>query len=234
MDTDVRRERLASLAKWGLGLIGAVIISPFIFLAVKGILGLALALFIGGLIVNTAPAAGLWLANWRLRMLVAAVEANPIETMQNLFTEKTAELLDADTHIADFETEIRNFDDQIETFSAQYPAESDTYETLSGKMHDALKDMKSEQSTARRELKNFDQQITKAKAIYKMSLAAQRVTQLSRSAEAQVFAKIKEQVAFDSVRTQLNKTFSSLNLALERRADARVPIEAVHEPKRIA
>jgi hypothetical protein len=41
-----------------------------------------------------------------------------------------------------------------------------------------------------------------------------------------VFAKIKEQVAFDAVRTQLNRSFANLNLALERRADAQLNLGA--------
>jgi len=68
-------------------------------------------------------------------------------------------------------------------------------------------------------------------------LAAQKVVKMSKSAEAQVFAKIKEQVAFDAVRTQLNRSFANLNLALERREDARaalpegLPIGAISNSK---
>jgi len=87
-------------------------------------------------------------------------------------------------------------------------------------MHEALAGMKTEQSAARAQLNDFERKIAKAKAIYKMSVAAQNVVKLSRSAEAEVFAKIKEQVAFDAVRSQLNRSFANLNLALERRADA--------------
>ncbi|MGO9318455.1 MAG: hypothetical protein ACLPXT_13395 [Terracidiphilus sp.] len=219
-DSDVRRQKMATALKWGAGLVGAIVVAPFIFLAVKGIVGLAIAAAIGLVITQLAPVFAQKLANWRMKLVVDEVEKNPIETMQNLFIDKTRELERADNNIADFETEIRNFDDQVEGFKQQYPAEADSYETLSQRMHEALAGMKTEQSAARAQLSDFEKKIAKAKAIYKMSVAAQNVVKLSRSAEAEVFAKIKEQVAFDAVRSQLNRSFANLNLALERRTDA--------------
>ncbi len=224
MDPEVRRKQLEKIFKWGFALIGAVVISPFVFLAVKGIIGLALAVITGMVIINFAPVFSTWLANKRIEMLVKVVEANPIETMQNLYAEKTTELESADHNIVDFETEIGNFDDQMDGFRKDYPKEVGTYEALSDKMHEGLGEMKTEQTQARQALADFNLKIKKAKAIYKMSLAAQKVTQLSKSAEARVFAQIKEQVAFDTVRTELNKSFASLNLALERRRDTRAAL----------
>jgi hypothetical protein len=61
--------------------------------------------------------------------------------------------------------------------------------------------------------------IKEAESIYQMALAAQRVTALSKSAEEQVFAKIREEVAFNSVRSSLNRAFAQLNLALDKRND---------------
>lgn len=227
-DPEVRRKRLETALKWGAGLVGAVLVAPFVFLAVKGIVGLAIAAALGLVVTQLAPVFALKVANWRIKLLVDEVEKNPIETMQNLFVEKTQELARADNNIADFETEIRNFDDQVDGFKQQYPAEADSYETLSARMHEALAGMKSEQSAARAQLADFEKKITKAKAIYKMSIAAQNVVKLSRSAEAEVFAKIKEQVAFDAVRSQLNRSFANLNLALERRADSQLAAGSLH------
>jgi hypothetical protein len=220
MDDDARRKRIETIAKWGAAFVGAVVIAPFVFLAIQGIVGLVIAFIIGVLVINFAPVFGTWVANKRLQMLKAVVEANPIETMQNLYRDKSGELQHADENIRDFEMEIGNYDDQLEGFKRDYPTDADSYQTVSDKMHEALVGMKREQSQARRDLAAFDKQITKAQAIYKMALAAQKVLVLSKSAESQVFAKIKEQVAFDSVRSQLNRSFASLNLALERRKDA--------------
>ena len=219
-DNDVRRQKLATAFKWALGLAGAFLVAPYIFIAVKGMIGLALAAAVGLIITQLAPVFSLVLANLRMKLLIGEVQENPIETLLNLKAEKNAELEAADQKIVDFETEIGNFDDQLQDFSSQYPKEAPTYKTLSERMHVALTGMKQEQSNARRDLQELDRKIAKAQAIYKMSLAAERVTKLSSSAQARVFAQIKEQVAFDAVRTELNRSFASLNLAIERRADA--------------
>ncbi|OGM95256.1 hypothetical protein A2524_04405 [Candidatus Wolfebacteria bacterium RIFOXYD12_FULL_48_21] len=227
---DVRRKKLATRIKWGLGFGLAVIISPIVFMAIKGMIGLALAGAIGFALIQLAPTFSFKVANWRMKLLVSEVEANPIETMQNLLIEKQSELERASQKIVDFDTEVRNFDDQITTFQSQYPAEAANYVQLSEKMHTALEDMVTERNVAEHQLKDFGQQIKKAQAIYSMSMAAQKVTQLSKTAEAQVYADIKQQVAFDTVRTQLNRSFASLSQAVERRKATRAELPFHESP----
>jgi hypothetical protein len=232
-ENEARRKKWETIFKWGLGLGGAIAASQVIFLAIKGIIGLAIAGGLGLVIVQLAPVFSLKLANRKIKLLVDEVEANPIETMQNLFLEKSKELAQADQDITEFETEVRNFDDQVDMFRSAYPEDAKSYEELSCRMHESLKDMKSEQSSARKGLQKFEEKIKRAQAILKMALAAQKVVQLSKTSEAKVFAQIKEQVAFDTVRTELNRTFASLNTALERRADTRTLPAPVAETAKI-
>lgn len=76
-----------------------------------------------------------------------------------------------------------------------------------------------EQAQARRDLHEFEQAIKKAKMLYKMALAAQRVTALSKSAEERVLENIKTEIAFDSIRSNLNRSFARLNTAMARRQE---------------
>lgn len=221
---DPQHQRLATALKWGIGLLGAAIIAPVIFFAVKGLIGLAIAGIVGLTIVNFAPVVGMKLATWKLKLIEADAEDNPIETMQALYVDKTRELQEADQNIVDFEAEIGNFEDQVGELKRQYPTEAAAYDTLSNRLHESLVDLKEKQTDSRRDLADFNAKIKKAQAIFKVSLAAQRVTRLSKSAESQVFAQIREQVAFDSVRTQLNRSFASLNLSLARRIDAKAAL----------
>ena len=52
MEDEARWQKLAIVAKWKIGLAGAIIISPFIFLAVRGIVRLALAVVIGMTVIQ--------------------------------------------------------------------------------------------------------------------------------------------------------------------------------------
>jgi chromosome segregation ATPase len=227
---EIEEEKLATKYKWLIGGAAAFLIAPVIFMVVKGIVGLVIAGAVGFTVTQLAPVFALKMANWKLRLIRDEVEANPIETLQNLLVEKTNLLTSVDTQITEFDTEIRNFKDQLKSFAEQYPDEAVDYEELHSTMKDALQDMKSEQAAARGELANLEQQIAKAEAILKMSLAAQKVTKLSKAAESQVYADIKKKIAFDKVRSQLNKTFASLDRSLDRRREVTMKLP---EPKNV-
>jgi hypothetical protein len=215
-----KRQAWANVLKWIAGLVAAAVLSPIIFLALKGVLGLlalAVAAAAGFTMLKLAPWFSLMVTNLGIKLFIREVEANPIESMESLRIEKTQEAEAADVEIVEFETEIRNYDDQTKEFERRYPEESSTFKDISRQMHEALVSMKQEQESARKALVDLAQRIEKARAIYKMSLAAQRVAQLSKSAEKKVFQEIKEKVAFDAVQSQLNRSFSALNMAVARR-----------------
>lgn len=219
-DLDARQAYIKTLTKYGVIGLAAAATAPIAIWMVNGIIAWSACALAFLVVANFAPAVGDWFANKRIQAIKAVAEANPIETMQNLFVEKQRELQDADTKIVAFETEIGNFDTQAADFRRQYPDEAPQYIEMSSKMHDALAGMKAQQTEARNELDSFRMKIVKAQAIYRMSLAASRVTKLSQSAQSEVYGQIKEQVAFDAVRTSLNQAFANLNLAVERRRDA--------------
>lgn len=220
MEPDDKKKKLATVLKWGGGIVGAAIVSPIVFLALKGVLGM-IALFVaagaGMAILKLAPIASMKVSNVLIRGIVNEATANPIETMQNLLIEKTQELQEADKAIVDFETEVRNYDDQTKEFAKKYPDEAPSFNEISTKMHEGLEIQKLRQEEARAGLDDLTQKIAKAKAIYKMSLAANKVTSLSASAEKEVFQSIRQTVALDSVRTSLNHAFASLNMAISSR-----------------
>ncbi|MFZ2192794.1 MAG: hypothetical protein WAV31_00970 [Candidatus Moraniibacteriota bacterium] len=218
---DPRFKKWETIFKWGLGFGGAIAISQVALLAIQGILGLVVAIGLGETIIQLAPVFSLKLANWKIKLLTAEVEANPIETLIGLKIEKDREYGQAGQDIVAFETEVRNFHDEVATFEGQFPEEAAAYRDIYKKMSSGLDDMKKRQAEAATKLDALSKTIEKAKAIYKMSLAAERVTQLSKPAEAIVFADIKERIAFDTVRTQLNHSFASLNNAVNLRREIR-------------
>lgn len=212
---DVRRQSLATKAKWGLGLAGAVVASPFIFLAVKGIIGLAIAFVVGSAAINFAPVVSMKLANWKLKAITAEATANPIETLENLYIDKRKQLGEANARIVAFEAEIGKYDDRLNTFCIKHPEQAPKYKEISVKMHQGLTIMKTKRDEAKSSIEDLASRIDTAKDIYQMALAAQSVTQLSGDAEAVVFAEIKEKVAFDAVSVSMNTAFAQLNLAIE-------------------
>lgn len=229
MDEEARRQRLATVAKWGIGLAGAVIISPFVFLAVKGIVGLALAVAVGMAVIQLAPVFSMKLANWKMRLIVQEAGANPIETFQNDYIDRFKEVEAKDQELEEWDMELRNYDDDLVGIKRDYPAEAASYEEISQQMHDGLADARHEQTQARADLAEYDRTITKMKRLYKMALAAQRVTSFSKSAEERVMQDIKRQAALDSVRSNLNRSLARLNTAMAKR-QARPALPGTTQP----
>jgi hypothetical protein len=200
-------------------LVGCTVLAPVVFLAVKGLVGLIVAVLLGYSVIQFAPVVALWLANLRLKALVGEVSRNPIETMQNLYLEKAAALDTAEQRIVAFQAEIANFDENIVEFKRQYPDDAGSYEEISSKMKAGLRAMKQAQTEARAALADLKERIKKAEMIFNMAKAAQSVTALSRQGERAVFQDIESQVAFGAVQRKLNVSLASLDAALSQRIE---------------
>ena len=212
-----------AIVRWAIVLVVAVVIAPFIFLAVKGIVGLALAFLVGSIVIQLAPVFTIKLKNYRLKEIKREVRKNPIETLQNAYIESAKRLAQADANIVESDTAIRNFDARNAIFSKRYPEEAPTYAAISQKLHQGLVLLKTRQQTARLALENTRAQIDKANAIYEMAKSAQHAMQLSQPAEQQVFDQIVKDIAFDQVETELHRAFAQLDQALEQHAQSEIP-----------
>jgi hypothetical protein len=221
-DLELRKIKLDNKWKLILGGLGILVIAPLTTTLLWGVLGF-LAIILGAAIglsaIAFAPVFSMKLANTRIRAIMAEADKNPIETMIAVDIARTQELAEKDQHLEDWDTELSNFDEEVTAVKKEYPEEAGKYERVSAQMHGALEEARMEQAQARRDLYEFEQAIKKAKMLYKMALAAQRVTALSKSAEERVLENIKTEIAFDSVRSNLNRSFARLNSAMARRQE---------------
>lgn len=220
MQSDPKIEKTKKVILYVLAIPALAITSGVIYLALKaalGLLALGVTAGVGVVMIRLAPWASEKLANLVMKLRVKEAAENPIETMRSIQIEKSEELRAADVAIVEFETEVRNYEDEARTFAQQYPEEADAFNEIGQKMREGLAQQKEEQANARAQLADLEVRIAKGEAIYKMALAAQRVTAFSKSAEAKVFQQIREKVAFDAVRSSLNQSFASLNMALAQR-----------------
>lgn len=223
---DIRRQSLATKAKWGIGAGVALIAAPTVFVLAQALVGAVVAavgaFIIGSTAITFAPVWSMKLANWKLKAIVGEATANPIETLQNLYIEHRKELEAKGQAIIDFEAEVGNFDDQLADFRKRPDCADEVprYEEISKRMHEGLATMKQCWTDFKTQVDDLAHKIEKAQAIYKMACAAQRVTALSGSAQSQVFDEIKQRVALDSVRTSMNRSFAALNQAIESRQRA--------------
>lgn len=221
-ELDVRKETLEKRFKLGLGIVSVVVIAPFTFIILQGILGaaaLVVAGIVGFTIIQLAPVFAMKLANWRIKLITAEAQKNPIETMKSILIEKSQDVQIADRKIVEFDGKIADYHDKIVGFKKKYPEESPRYEEIENKMRTGLASMKRKQVTAKQVLGELKCNIDKAESIYTMALAAADVTSLSADVEKQVFQDIKQQVSFDAVTHKLNTAVAALSLEVENSDD---------------
>ena len=214
-DPETRKKRIAKRWKVGLALFIGVVAAPFVVAGIEGLAGLFVIWLLSTVAVQFAPVISMKVANMRLRAIKAEAEKNPIETMENVYAEKSETIKAGDEKIIAFEGRYRTYLDQLDQFKENHPSKADRFVMIGKTMGVGLKRMKQKQATAKIQQKAYCDKIQEAKAIYAMALAAQAVSALSASAEQQVFQDIKQQVAFEAVNTAFNTAVAELSFDVE-------------------
>lgn len=220
LTVEQRKARLAAGVKWGLGLIGAAIVAPVVFLAVQGLVGLILAGVLGLAIVHGAPVLSMRFANWKIKAIKAEAARNPVETMQAVLQEKDRSVDSFAQRVEDFATEVRNFGNKLDGFRAQFPAEAPKFEETHEQMKKLLELRRRRLKEAREELARFEGEIRKADAIWKMAQAASSMHRAAGMTEDSIMQRIKTETAIDSVQSSLNRALSQLETSLSEEAVA--------------
>lgn len=214
-----RKKRIARRWKIGLTLLIGVVAAPFVVAGIVGLAGLIVIWLVGTVAIQFAPVVSMKIANWKMKAIKAEAEKNPIETMENIYKDKSEAIQAGDEKIVAFEGRYRTYLDQLEGFKQSHPNKAERFIAIGRTMGMGLKRMKTKQRNAKIEQKAYWDKIQEAKAIFSMALAAQAVSELSADAEQQVFQQIKEQVAFDAVNTAFNSAVAELSLDVEDPAE---------------
>ena len=230
IDPEQRRAGLEKIVKLGIVLAAAAATYTYAWMAVLGLIGWGVATLIVAGAWAVAPAVATAFANWRIGLLIAAIEANPIETMLSLYADKKQELARQDAAITEFDAQFKSVSSMVDDLRRTDPAEAAEYVEMRDKMKEGLVSLREEQAAASEELGAFKRQIDKAQRIWKVANAMNAALVSSESAQAAVFAEIKEKVSFDTVRDNLNRAFANLDSAVARRKNA-VAFATASRPK---
>lgn len=210
---EIRKQKIATIAKWGLGLAGAVIISPIIFLAVKGLIGFAIAGIVGIAIINFAPVISMKFANWKVKAIVNEAQDNPIETMTNLLVQKRAAFNRFKTSVEDAATATKNFEQKTIEFSKKFPHRAAEFQAQLDNMKRLVQQKKAALKEADASLDAGEMKLVEMRAYWDMSQAAQAANKAAGMDTGDVFEKLKADTAVDAVFESMNKAFAQLEVA---------------------
>lgn len=213
LTTEQRRARLATITKWGLGLVGAAVISPFIFFAVKGLIGAAIALAVGGAIVTFAPVVAMKFANWKVKAIVAEAKENPIETLTNVIIVRRQAFKDFKEHVENAKTAEKNFAEKIREFKVKYPARAVEFENQLEAMQQLVSQKVEALKGARDAIKVAEDKLDEMKAYWEMSQEAQKANAAANMDTGDMYERLKVDTACDAVFESMNKAFAQVEVA---------------------
>lgn len=223
MELQRRRRRIVRGAQIALALVAGFVVAPVIFVAIKGAVGIAIAGALGIGVVNLAPVAGDKLANWRLRALKAEAGKNPIETLQRDYQQRQESLLHFRNAINAFSAAVQDFESKMDGFKAQFPKDAPKFEAQLVTMHKLLDVRRYRYREAKEALAEYESEITRADAIWKMGQEAAKMNAAAGMSDEDFVQKIKVETALDAVTNSMNTAFAELETSLidEQGDDAR-------------
>lgn len=209
---DQKRESYNKWIKIGIIAVGALIISPIIFMIVKGIVGIAIAGAVGLVLVNVAPYVSMKLANWKVRGIVAEANANPIETMTNLLIAKHKAFDVFRTNVGDAATAAKTFEQKCKQFSGQYPERANEFYAQLKAMNTLVERKKASLRDAQAMLATGDAKLVEMKAYWEMSQAANAANKAAGMDTGDQFELLKSDTACDAVFESMNRAFATLEV----------------------
>jgi hypothetical protein len=221
-DDELKRQTITKVVKFGVMLAICAVAAPLAYLAIKGIVGLAVFGVLAFIGYNAAPVIALKVANAKYRALdseyishIKKVEQkaaeNPIETAtaQSIaYKTRAAKYLEG---ITAYSTEVNNFETMTAEFSKKYPETAPRYKAQLDTMKMALAFKNDKYKELIQNIKLMDDKITFLTANWKMSQALIKVNALGGVDSGDPMEQLKADAAIDAVVNSINRAFAEMD-----------------------
>ena len=112
-DLELKRKRIETTVKILALLVIGFFVAPFVFISIKGLIGLVIAFAISFGVISFTPYFATVIANWRLKAIKHEARKNPVETLQNRYGEKQAALGNFLESIKKFAAKLKTLESKI-------------------------------------------------------------------------------------------------------------------------
>jgi len=209
-----RRARIEALAKFGIAAAVIIGVAPFVFLLVKGVVGLAISAAVGFTAIQFAPVFAMKIANWKLKAIKVEASQNPIETLENLLIERKAALTAAKQNLAQIMAQIDSFIEKAEGFVRKQPQTAEKWQERIQKARTMRASKARALEQAGQAVQQFEKEVDVARVEWDLVLAEQAMNKSLNIMSGDPMDLLKERTAIDSVRGQMNAAFASLDVEL--------------------
>ncbi len=215
--SDPRAKRWGSFIKYAGLLIIGFVVSPYIFTAITGLVGLAVAGALIGGYWMLMPAVETWAGNMRLKFVKAEAARNPVETLQSELNRQRVALDERKVAIGRLNGQITTFEDKLGTIGDKYGRQDSAYTKLAAQLKDlkrVAQNREDKWQLAFVQVGRFEQEIERAGMIWDAAMAAAAAQETSGLTEEDFMAKLKTETSLDTIRTTFNETLASLDTDL--------------------
>lgn len=214
ISAEARRQKIEKTIKVLGLLVGGFVVAPFVFIAIKGLIGLGIAAVLGLTIVYAAPVVGKILANWRLKALKAEAARSPVEDLQNQYAKKEEALRNAQTNLRKITAEVLSFTDEVAQYVKDEIEDAELYKQQLAKMRKLLDLRNRKYQEAKETLAQFAETIRITDRRWKMACSAAKMSESMGELEGDAFDKICIETSLGAVQTKLNEAFADLEISL--------------------
>ena len=208
-----RTQKIEACAKIGLAAFAIFLVAPFVFVLIKGVLGVAAAVLIAAVIIALAPTASLMIANMGVSTLKFEAGRNPVETLQNEYKQRAIQLEDRKETIERGIAKLKSFESKVASLKMRFPEEATQFEAQLETMQSLLRLRKEKYKAAAKELDGFHEIVEKADAIWQVSQALNDLED-GQDAAAEFYSELRTKTALDSVQESLGQSFAALDTSL--------------------
>jgi hypothetical protein len=220
-------KRKSTLAKWGLGLLGVVLLAPLSFALAYAIFGaalLGLALAFAGVVGLTVLAGVPWLvtklANKRIEWVLAEARRSPIPTLWEGHRQDAEDLRAMGEAITEYATEIGNAQDKARKLAKDLlPEDLASFNKDVQAMQVDLELQEQDYREAVLAHEKQEAEIKRASAIWDLNMAVANANAKNLNSRAEdTLAKIKRETALDSVSASMNRSKAQLRQRIQQRS----------------
>lgn len=217
----------SKFSKWltvGLLAVAGLVVSPIIFLSIKGIIGLAVAALVGFSVVAFTPVVVLKISNAKYRAIeaekvshikkvVQGASENPIETMRNLLIQKKEAFSKFNEAVITATTARNTFKQKCEAFAVKYPARAAEFNKQLENMTRMVELKQAALKDAQRSLAIGEDKLTEMDAYWQMSQDAQELNKAAGMDTGDLYERLKADTACDAVFESVSRAFAQLEVA---------------------
>lgn len=208
------KQNIVNVVKVGGACVIGFIVAPMIYMAITGLVGICIAgaIFLVGW--NAFPVLVDACANMQLVGIKWAASKNPVETLQNDYIKRQANLAEYLQSIRDFTASIMTFEGKYKRFLIQYPDQKEKFDNILSNMKALLADRTEKYKDAEKSLVQYNAEIQKASAIWDMSVEAAKMNKAAGFDKNDAIEQIKTQTSFDAIEQNMNSAFADLKVSL--------------------